>query len=753
MKTHYYAHSLPNEPATKWQPLETHLHEVSRLSASFADAFDGATLAGLAGHWHDLGKYSEAFQRYVSRSDDQPDGSQHRPGSVDHSTAGAQHAVQVFRERGIAPLGYLLAYAIAGHHAGLPVGNSPDDSCLYKRLSKQIEDYSAAPNDILHPAELVQAAPTPQLNRARSGFDVMFFVRMLYSALVDADYIDTERFLRPERTRERQAITPNIPALTARLGHYTAELATSAADGGQPGERARIVYRSRQDVLSACRKGGSLSPGFFTLTVPTGGGKTLSSLTFALEHARIHGHERVIYAVPFTTIIEQTAERFREAMEHPGERVVLEHHSAFVTDESDLWSRLATENWEAPIIVTTNVQFFESLFGRRSSKLRKLHNIAGSVIILDEAQMLPPGQLRPTIEALRTLVRDYGCSVVFCTATQPALEKRDAFPHGISDARELAPDPVSLHDSLRRVQVEELGYVEDEDLVFRLCEHRQLLCIVNTKRHATELYRRLIHETNRDDCFHLSAGMCAEHRTRVLREVTQRLRHGEPCRVVATQVVEAGVDIDFPLVYRARSGLDSIAQAAGRCNREGRLEGLGVVRVFEPEAPIPPGALRRSAQITRRISPDHDDLLSLGAVEHYFRELLFDRDLDEDAVFALSHSPERAQAMNFDFPEIAARYRLIRDDGEPLIVPFDKRAEQEIRRLRHPSERADAARKLQRYSVQVRTRYLDTLRSSGQVEAVAEHFWVIADMKRLYDNNTGLVMDADNPYLPQELMV
>jgi CRISPR-associated endonuclease/helicase Cas3 len=404
---------------------------------------------------------------------------------------------------------------------------------------------------------------------------------MVFSCLVDADYLATEQFMAPEQAALRPSGQPSISELRDRADSYIDRLAHEA-DQARPGA---AVNAHRARVLSACREAARLEPGFFTLTVPTGGGKTLSSLAFALRHAESHGLNRVITAIPFTSIIEQNAAHIRAALGDLNGKLVLEHHSNLDPQQEKAQTqqnRLAAENWDAPVVVTTNVQLLESLFACRTGRCRKLHRIAHSVIVLDEAQALPPGLLAPTLAALRELVRNYGCTIVLCTATQPALEKRANFPIGIDQPRPIIPHGhrEELFKGLKRVEVEQAGTLSDDQLVDRLASEDQVLCIVNTRPHAAELFTSLcerLGETNTVErqglevpavgsCLHLSANMCPRHRSAVLRLIRRRLETGRPCRVISTQLVEAGVDVDFPVVYRATAGLDAIAQAAGRCN-------------------------------------------------------------------------------------------------------------------------------------------------------------------------------------------
>jgi len=380
---------------------------------------------------------------------------------------------------------------------------------------------------------------------------------MMFSSLVDADFLETERIMNPAQAKVRPLYAPPMSELRAELDRHLAKFEASHSP----------VNRKRHEVLQSCLRAADRPPGLFSLQVPTGGGKTLSSLAFALRHSEQHGLRRIIYAIPFTSIIEQTARVFRESLgglESP----VLEHHSNFDPESLErgtatVCARLASENWDAPIIVTTNVQFLESLFSARGSRCRKLHRIARSVIILDEVQTLPVELLHPTLVLLQELAENYGCTIVLCTATQPAVELHPDFPIGLSHVERIIERPRELYSALERVRVSYIGSVTDDSLVSNLGEHPRSMCIVNTRRHAAEVFQQCVERSSDPSaCFHLSAQMCPQHRSDTLKKIRDRLQSDSLCTVVSTQLVEAGVDLDFPVVFRAMAGLDSIAQSA-----------------------------------------------------------------------------------------------------------------------------------------------------------------------------------------------
>lgn len=733
-----FAHSLPGRPEVEWEPLERHLEEVAALASAFAEPFGVSDWARLAGLWHDLGKYSTAFQNYLRGSAGPDVHLAERTGKTDHSTAGAQHAAQR-----IEILGSLLAYVIAGHHSGL-LDAVAEGACLDSRLKKPIDPIPAAPREILDaPLPGVPRAVTEALStKERDPFPIAFFTRFLFSCLVDADFLATERFLAPARARERPVWPDDV------IGRM--ELLLQAfLDGFGPAQTDIDLERAR--VQEACLAAAQSAPGFFSLTVPTGGGKTLSSLVFALRHILLHPYlRRVIYVAPFTTIIEQNAEVFRQVFEpliRAGfPEAVLEHHSNLDAGRETVHSRLSTENWDAPLVVTTAVQFYESLFANRTSRCRKLHRIARSVVILDEAQSLPVDMLAPCLRALRELVERYGATVVLCTATQPAIHRRSEFPIGIEGTREIVPDPKALYASLRRVEVENLGPLADGTLAERLLGERQVLCIVNTRAHAAALAGLL---AENEGHFHLSALMCPAHRSVVLARIRERLAAGASCRVVSTQLVEAGVDIDFPVVFRAMAGIDSVAQAAGRCNRNGRLAGLGRTYLFESEHPGAERFLADTAECARQTLASHPDPLALDAVEQYFRLYYWSQRPRWDdkgilGLFRLNRQDPRLPFL-FDFESAAKRFRLIEDGQRPILIPWEVRGQRLCERLAEPGSEANwrLLRELQRYAVQVPGRLWAEHRDRA-FTMVHDRFAVLVRDPALYSDYLGLRLGGDS---------
>ncbi len=607
-----YAHTLQGQPPDSWEPLERHLAEVEHLTAEYATAFRGEAWGAVLGRCHDLGKASSEFQTYLHESAEreaQDAGVENgRPSRVDHSTFGARYVAKAAGKL----QGELLAYCIAGHHGGLPNAVSAEDALQRGTLRQRLDDRHLLP-EVAPPYPAVGKLNLPWQAPAGSDvdFSLAFYTRMLFSCLVDADRTCTEAFCNFEKSVERAGLRPSIAELRREVELHLGGFSKAAPD--------TPVNRVRQGVLAQCRSAAAAVPGFFSLQVPTGGGKTLSSFMFALDHALQHGFRRVVVAIPFTSIIEQTADVYRKALGHFAATGLLEHHTNLQPERETRANQLASENWDAPLIVTTNVQLLESLFAARTTPCRKLHRLAGSVIILDEAQTLPVELLAPTLRALRELVEHYGCTIVLCTATQPALERREGFVIGLQNVRRIVPDPETLFAALRRVEVRYEGHLADEELVMRLMQQDRVLTIVNTRAHAAKLFAELRERCEPDTCFHLSTLMCGAHRRQVLAVIREQVETGV-CRVVSTQLIEAGVDLDFPVVYRAEAGFDSLVQAAGRRNREGRLPGLGVTHFFEADKRPPPGFLADTAQVARELLPRYPDPLAPSATEAYFRQ-------------------------------------------------------------------------------------------------------------------------------------
>lgn len=734
-----HAHSLLGRPPSEWETLEQHAERVAALARSFAATFGADDWGELLGRWHDLGKRSAEFQRYISSgsdSDASEEGS--HPARVDHSTFGAQHAATVVGGH----FGQLLAFCIAGHHGSLPDALSDDEetrrSSLQARLHKAVPSVNVAPEDRIAPPLRLPFAPLP----AEAGFQVAFFTRMIFSALIDADRTATEAFCNPAEAGERGRAKPSIHALQTALEAFLRQKGASA--------KRTPVNRARAEVLADCLAAARLDPGVFSINVPTGGGKTYASLAFSLRHASVHNLRRVIVAIPFTTIIEQTADAYREALGSLADDALLEHHSDITPEVDTRHNKMAAENWDAPLVVTTNVQLYESLFAARGTSCRKLHRLARSVIVLDEAQTIPVEYLRPTLLALRELVAHYSCTVVLCTATQPALERREGeFELGFDNVRPIVKDPRTLFESLRRVDLRWLGKLGDEPLAERLAAEERVLCVVNTRRHAGRLYDSVVERRGEEGCFHLSTFMCAQHRRQVVATIRCRLRRRESCRVISTPLVEAGVDVDFPAVYRASAGFDSIAQSAGRCNREGLLSlngkpARGRVYAFETDSPPPAGLQRDGAECGRELRDRYPNPMSPDAVEAYFRLFYWTQEHKWDKYEVLPPLTDdfRQRDVQLKFRKAEAQYRLIRDEQARIVVPYDS----EARALRDQFLRNDdfdwrLQRAAQRYLVGVHDSFLKALCANGVVLGHASGWWLLVN-DRAYSPQKGICPEA-----------
>jgi CRISPR-associated endonuclease/helicase Cas3 len=730
----YYAHSVAGRPEEEWEPLARHLAEVANGARSRGRRFGAESLAELAGRIHDLGKYGPDFQARL-----------HDPTKrADHSTAGAVWAFERLPQK---RWGRLLAHVVAGHHAGLKddllgaEGRIETKRALLAPVERAAQaDGLALPQSVADPAGM-RGVPK------EVGFRMAFLTRMIFSCLLDADRSAAAAFDARMRGDPVQDVDhPSIAALEMALREGMA----------QRGAAPSAINTLRNDVLRAAVAKAADPPGTFTLTVPTGGGKTLTSLAFALAHARENDLDRVIVVIPFTSIIEQTARVYREALGALGS-AVLEHHSAFEMEDEAKWAekrvgpdrlRLAMERWDNPIVVTTAVQFFESLFSNRPSRCRKLHSLASSVVVVDEAQTMPLPLLRPCVAALKELVRNYGSSVVLCTATQPALAA-PAFSGGFKEPRELAPDVPRLFAVLRRVMVRDIGVQDDAALAVRMAASPQALCIVNQRAHARALFRAV---RDLPGARHLSTCMHSVHRARVLAEVRADLKDGRPCRVISTSLVEAGVDVDFPLVLRASAGLDQIAQAAGRCNREFRRrpEESEVLLFKAAEYGVIQSLKAHAESGAEMLKLHKDDPFAPLAMRAFF-EMLYSRkgqrELDRPGV--LDVCADRAGDMNFPFECIAAAMRFIDDVMVPVIVAKEEatagEVEELIRELRFATGVGGIARKLGRYTVGIPRTARNAMIAARVAEVVRqEEFddqFVVLHNLDLYTAETGLDWD------------
>ena len=615
------------------QSLKEHLENTAQLAGKFAKEFGAYDWGYCAGMLHDIGKYSDEFQERINGSNKK----------VDHSTAGAQLC---WSKKG---LYQFLSYCIAGHHAGLPDTGGKCDAggagSLYGRLNKKIKDYGKYQQEIAIPR--LDTAPFMPVEGEDFSFAVSMLVRMVYSCLVDADFLDTENFMKGG-IQERESGEP-IPVLEKRLQDFVSDWLNNKEQDNVNGRRS--------EILRNCIEKGNEERGLFRLTVPTGGGKTVSSLAFALKHAVQHGMKRIIYVIPYTSIIEQNAKVFRDIL---GEQNVLESHCNvdYEATEELRPMQLAAENWDKPVIVTTNVSFFESLFSNKSSQCRKLHNIANSVIIFDEAQMLPNDYLKPCITVMEQLIRHYKSTVVLCTATQPALQ--NLFFKGMT-ATELCPRMEEQFQFFKRAILKNLGRITEEQLIQKLEKEQQVLCILNTKKKAQKVYQCL----QGDGVYHLSTSMYPKHRRRVLEKIKECLDDDKKCIVISTSLVEAGVDLDFRSVYRQLAGTDSIIQAMGRCNREGKQpveESHTWIFQLEEQEYIP--GQRQQIAITETLLSEEKRLEELRTIQEYFEMLYHFRGSGLDKKRIL----EEFQNMRFSFEKVSHEFKLIEENTKTILM-------------------------------------------------------------------------------------
>lgn len=712
---------LAHSPNTAGTPhlLADHLRAVASLAEQFASRYHAGEMARIAGMLHDIGKANPEFQRYLADSHRAETEGGPKPKSTPHSIFGAAT---------LARAGIVLpAYAAAGHHGGL--SNASD---LRAGLAGQVE----APwlRDAVSALGL-ESLPVPALPEyAKDALPCEFLVRMLFSALVDADWLDTEAHFDAEKRSRRG----HVVSMDARWKLFDAD--QRRLQSTARGEADTPVNRARREIYEACLRAADGPQGVYRLTVPTGGGKTRSGMGFALRHGIVHGLDRIIVAIPYTSIIDQTADVYRGIF---GAENVVEHHSAIEPlldpdegqTEAELRRRLASENWDAPIIVTTTVQLFQSLFSNKPSRCRKLHNIAGSVLVLDEVQTLPVKLLQPILDMLRELVDHYGVTLVLSTATQPAFSGESPYLQGFKpEPTEIVPDPGRYFEALKRVEYE----IEDESWTWEraaeeMRKEKQALCVVNSRKDAVTLFRLL----DDPDAMHLSTLMCPAHRRDALAEIRSRLTRGEPCRVVSTQVVEAGVDLDFPVVLRAIGPLDRIVQAAGRCNREGRLE-QGRVIIFSPvESHGPRGSYATATGDTGIILADGEcDLHSPEVFDRYFRLLWQDCCLDSHGIVKLRE--------RLNYKTVAERFRMISEDTVPVVVPYgDPGPDAVLQAVQAKgSANRDEWRRLQNLSVGIYRYSARKYEDEGLIRQVIDGLYVWSGV---YNERTGISAECPDP--------
>lgn len=716
MKATYLAHI--SDDKKREQTLIDHLAGTAELAGQFAKAFDCEEQGQAVGRVHDIGKGTAAF---LKRLHDGP--------IVDHSTAGAK---ELYNLGGL--FNILAAYCVAGHHAGLPDAGKPGDGAgrptLHSRLRKELEDYS----DFLKEIQIPKIPVPPLKSLGKGGFSLAFYTRMLFSCLVDADYLDTERFM--ENGAVVRPTGEPMDVLLRKLEQHVAKWLENT-------DRNTVNGR-RTEILKACLEKGQTEQGLKLFTVPTGGGKTVSSLAFALRHAVEHNLERIVYVIPYTSIIEQNADVFRDIV---GNLNVLEDHCNVTFDDSDELKeyQLAAENYDKRIIVTTNVQFFESLFSNKTSKCRKLHNLAKSVIIFDEAQMLPVDYLLPCIRAISELIYNYHCTAVLCTATQPALT--EYFPKEVSvNVQEICPDVDEQYQFFKRTHVENIGEISEEVLIDSLKKQEQALCILNSRAGVRRIYKQLQNE-GVEGVYHLSTLMYPEHRKRILEEIRGRLKASKPCRVISTSLIEAGVDVDFPSVWRQLAGIDSIIQAAGRCNREGKRPLEDCKTVFftlegQKNASLP-SRMRRPISATEQVIRKYADISGLKPIHEYFKRLYqFTGDgIDKQSIVDIFE--DATSSCNFPFQSVAKAFRLIEQETKTVLIPLEPEAKKIADKFIEDIYSKQLMRDAGRYSVNLYKEEYDALLSLGYIEVrLFDGFAVLIDENQ-YKEEYGLELEME----------
>lgn len=711
---------------TDWaiQTNEEHMKGVAQFASNFANEFGMAEWGRVMGLLHDKGKEQRTFQQHIIKeSGFNPDTIVE--GNYDHAYVGALIAKELFNKP---PHYHIIANALMGHHRGLY--DEGDKQEIFKKVIPEDVVVDKIPANLKLPEKKI------------SPKDIHHLIRILFSCLVDADYLDTERFMIPKQAELRNRES-SIEKLLAALEAFIAKLKSKALN--------TEVNAIRNEVQQWCISASDSNVDFYSLTVPTGGGKTLSSVLWALHHAKKNGLKRIIIAIPYTSIITQTASVLRSIF---GDENVLEHHSNvdfndISTNEMSYKMKLATENWDYPIVVTTNVQLFESLFSNSPSSCRKLHNLTNSVIIMDEIQTLPMEFLMPIVDTFDTLKRVFNVSILFTTASQPILKgtiegtnyqtRFEALPN----ITEIIPHEAKLYDRLRRVKLEFDNNPQSyNDITEKIAQHNRVLCIVNTRKNAKEIYSKLPKD---GICLHLSRMMCPAHINNIIERLKSALRDDNQkiIRVVATQLIEAGVDIDFPVVFRQEAGLDSILQAAGRCNREG-LSKTSTTYVFALDNKLPTGFITQTNNARKNMVGEFD-WFSPEAMKEYFRQLHSRIEcFDKPNVKSLLYGKEMY------FETAAREFKLIDDTTTSIIINYGEEVERLISQLKDEGCSYRLMKQLAQYSVSVRDKDLLELNKAGAVEEIYENILFVRD-SQFYDENTGLKID--NHWLEESLII
>jgi CRISPR-associated endonuclease/helicase Cas3 len=714
----------------KTQTVYEHLSGVAELCERFCEEFNSGYYGKILGYFHDIGKYSDKWQEYIRKCNDLIEHVSEEIKKIDHSSAGAVYLNEKYKDG----LGLILGYCIAGHHGGLSNwmneegGEENQIMSLSDRLKRRdvmLESLKNVPEGVLKVLDTEMKNPNSGKMKKET---LHMWIRMLFSALVDADCLDSERCVNPERFDNR-GVECKFGEMRNKLETYIEELKEK-----NKGKASEKVNEIRNIVMKDCIESSVLEKGFYTLSVPTGGGKTLSSMMFGLLHAEKNGQKRIIYTIPYCSIIEQTAGIYRKIF---GAENVIEHHVNIENGHNTLKNRLMSENWDAPIIVTTNVQFFQSLYGSKPSVCRKNHNIVNSVIVLDEAQMINPNFMYEIITVLKCLVEEYGCSVVFCSATQPDFYDGVGYNsnkiEGIlsKDVTEIIKDKKFLYNSLNRVDFVKIeGELQYDEIAEKLSQHKQALCIVNTKRDCLEIYESLYGKSKGRELIHLSTNMCARDRADKINKIKILLSNNEDVIVISTQLIEAGVDIDFPIVYRAMSGLDSIAQAGGRCNRNGKMD-KGTVYVFEIiDRPSPFGILKKGEDSTKNILKNMNIDIMPSTIKRYFRSFYnsinnFGKDFyDYNLVGGVD-------LFQFRFKDMADDFRLIENSTHPIVVRYKESGEIIEKMNKELEEKGFVSRyymrQIQKYIVPVYDKTFDSLKEGEHLEEFEGMFILVKE--------------------------
>lgn len=725
-----YAHitqASDNGTGQRVQSLETHSTHVAELAAQFAAEFGCGDIARVMGLLHDKGKEQIEWQKYIQGVTGYNKEYGHVKQGPNHAYVGALLACKQYPT-----LSSLLAYPILGHHSGLYDYFDYDEIIRSKTIPSDIDTTEL---DIALSAQKFKSAKPYEYNH---------IIRMLFSCLVDADRLDTEAFTNPGQTALRGG-KKTLIELAPLLEDYLVKLQNKVV---KEHKEKLIVNVVRSQVQEECRKKSSCEPGFYSLTVPTGGGKTLSSLVWAMSHAICHNKKRIIIAIPYTSIIVQTAQTLRAIF---GEKNVLEHHSnvsyeSFCDkDDNDedklaLQMKLATENWDYPIIVTTNVQLFESMYSSKPTPCRKLHNLSNSVLILDEVQTLPTDFLQPIVNALKTYQRLFGMSVLFTTASQPVLEGKHqgTIPRitldGINKITEIIPEGFNLHNKLRRVNLHfDESQSSYEEIAEKIAQYDRVLCIVNSRRAAKEVFEKLPAE----DCnYHLSRLMCPLHIRETLSEIIKNLDDPKKpkVRVVSTQLIEAGIDIDFPVVFRQEVGLDSILQAAGRCNRNG-IDKKGNVHVFSLSEVFCSSYMENSNNARKRLQKD-SDWFSPDTMKTYFLKLYkgYTKTFDNINIKKKIESPRYYQ-----FKTAGTDFKLIDEKTKCIVVNYGD-AESLVNQIKQSGAKYELMKALGQYTINISKHNFDMLIGAfDKGEKIPEGMYFLTNPGQ-YSEKTGVIL-------------